>query len=141
HDLVRESAGDGNDTIRSTVSYTLPIFVENLILLGTGPISGTGNNLNNRLTGNGAKNVRDARGGADRMTGLAGDDTYIVDNAGDVVVEAPGGGTDTARSSTTYQLSNNVEVLVLTGTAAINGVGNSIDNTMTGNANNNVLTG
>jgi Ca2+-binding RTX toxin-like protein len=140
-DVVLESAGDGNDTIRSTVSYTLPIFVENLILLGTGPISGTGNNLNNRLTGNGAKNVLDGRGGADRMTGLAGDDTYIVDNAGDVVVEAPGGGTDTVRSSTTYQLSNNVEVLVLTGTAAINGVGNSIDNTMTGNANNNVLTG
>ena len=140
-DEVLESAGDGIDTIKSTVSYQLPIFVENLTLLGTGAINATGNGLNNRLTGNVASNLLNGRIGADRMTGLSGDDTYFVDAAGDVVVESPGGGDDTVRSSVTYQLSNNVEALLLIGTDAINGVGNGLANAMTGNASSNVLNG
>lgn len=79
--------------------------------------------------------------GADRMEGGAGNDTYSVDDAGDAVVEAAGGGTDTVRSSINQTLAANVENLTLTGTAAINGAGNSAANIIIGNAAANVLDG
>ena len=45
------------------------------------------------------------------MTGLAGNDTYVVDAAGDVVNEAAGGGTDTVRTNlATYTLGTNVRI-------------------------------
>ena len=62
------------------------------------------------------------------MTGGAGNDTYAVDNAGDVVVEASGEGADTVSSSVTYTLAANVEDLVLTGSANLNGTGNTLAN-------------
>lgn len=43
--------------------------------------------------------VIDGRGGADTMAGGQGDDTYIVDNVGDQVIELAGGGIDLVRSS------------------------------------------
>jgi len=75
------------------------------------------------------------------MIGGAGNDTYVVDNTGDVVTENPGGDTDTVQSSITYSLGANVENLTLTGTANINGTGNTNDNVITGNSGNNVLAG
>jgi Ca2+-binding RTX toxin-like protein len=140
-DEVLESAGDGNDTIRSPVTYTLPIFVENLILTGTAAIKGTGNTLDNRLTGNGGNNTLDGKTGSDTMLGKAGDDLYIVDVSGDVASEAADRGTDTVQSSATYRLRRNVENLVLKGDAAINGEGNEHDNAITGNSAANVLEG
>ncbi|WP_414473404.1 right-handed parallel beta-helix repeat-containing protein [Microvirga sp. M2] len=78
--------------------------------------------------------------GADIMHGLAGNDTYIVDHSGDVVVEQAGGGADDlVRSSITYTLTANVEHLTLTGTKAINGYGNALNNRITGNSANNVI--
>ena len=75
------------------------------------------------------------------MIGGIGNDTYVVDNAGDVVTENANEGTDTVQSAVTYTLGANVENLTLTGAAAINGTGNALDNVLTGNSANNVLTG
>ena len=49
--------------------------------------------------------------------------------------------TDTIQSSTTLTLPTGVENLQLTGTAAINGTGNTGDNVLTGNSANNILAG
>lgn len=140
-DQVLEAAGDGNDTIRSVVTYTLPIFVENLVLTGVNAINGKGNNLDNRLTGNGARNILNGVTGEDRLTGKDGNDIYIVNSSGDIVVEGVGQGNDTVRSSVTHTLRPNVENLSLTGTAVTSGNGNELHNVITGNSAANVLTG
>jgi Ca2+-binding RTX toxin-like protein len=140
-DRVSEAANAGTDSIFSSVSYTLPNNVENLALTGNLAINGTGNSLNNTLTGNSAANTLNGGGGADSMQGGAGNDTYIVDNAADVVAEAAVEGIDLVQSSVTYSLSANVENLTLTGSAAINGAGNALDNLLIGNSAANTLTG
>ncbi|MCB1660082.1 MAG: hypothetical protein KDI39_17820, partial [Pseudomonadales bacterium] len=55
--------------------------------------------------------------------------------------EAGGGGTDTVLSSISYTLPNNIENLILTGSADINGTGNSLNNVLQGNSGNNKLEG
>ncbi len=122
----------GIDLVRSSITYTLTANVENLTLTGTDAIDGTGNALGNVIIGNAAANV---------MAGLGGDDSYVVDNAGDVVNEAADGGLDSVASSITYTLSDHVENLTLTGTAVIDGTGNALANTFWGNAANNMFTG
>ena len=75
------------------------------------------------------------------MRGGLGDDTYVVDNAGDRAEEAASAGTDTVQSSITYTLGNNLENLTLTGSGVINGTGNTLNNVITGNGVANVLDG
>ena len=75
------------------------------------------------------------------MIGGAGNDTYIVDDAGDVVLESAGAGTDAVLASVTFAVPANVENLTLTGAAATNGSGNSAANTLVGNAADNTLDG
>ena len=138
-DVVTEGLNAGTDTVQSSIAYTLGANVENLVLTGTGVINGTGNTQNNSLTGNAANNVLNGSTGADTMAGGLGNDTYIVDNTSDVVSEGLNAGTDTVQSSVTYTLGANLENLILTGTAAINGTGNTQNNSLTGNAANNIL--
>jgi Ca2+-binding RTX toxin-like protein len=75
------------------------------------------------------------------VSGGAGNDTFTVTNATDVIVEAANAGIDTVNASVTYTLGDNLENLNLTGTAAINGTGNALNNVIVGNAANNVLNG
>lgn len=149
-DVVREYLNEGTDQVNSSVSYTLPLNIENLLLIGTQAINGTGNDLDNIITGNSAANhlnggdghdTINGREGADTMSGGAGFDSYIVDNAGDTITENFDAGTDKVSSSVTYVLPLNVENLLLTGAAVINGTGNNLSNTLTGNSANNQLNG
>jgi Ca2+-binding RTX toxin-like protein len=79
--------------------------------------------------------------GIDKMYGGLGNDTYFVDQVGDKVIELAGQGIDTVNASISYILTANVENLLQTGTAAINGTGNALANTLSGNSGNNVLSG
>jgi VCBS repeat-containing protein len=122
-DVIVEAANGGTDTINSSVSYTLGANVENLTLTGSAAIDGTGNNLNNVITGNNAANI---------LTGGLGNDTYYVDNAGDVVIENSGEGNDTVVTAlASYTLGANVENLTLTRWAGSSSTGNALDNVIT----------
>lgn len=77
----------------------------------------------------------------DVLEGGAGDDSYIVYSASDQVIENANEGIDTVRSSVTLAVADNVENLNLTGSAAINGIGNELGNQLTGNSGRNVLVG
>ena len=75
------------------------------------------------------------------MVGGAGNDIYVVDNAGDTSTEAPATAPTRCRASVSYTLGAKVENLTLTGSAHINGTGNGDANTITGNSGNNMLDG
>ncbi|MEG4859558.1 calcium-binding protein, partial [Microcoleus sp. K1-B1] len=79
--------------------------------------------------------------GLDQLRGGLGNDIFVVDNVGDVVTELPAQGTDLVESGITHTLRPNVENLTLTGTALINGTGNTLANVITGNTANNTLNG
>ncbi|MBK8115746.1 MAG: calcium-binding protein [Candidatus Accumulibacter sp.] len=64
-----------------------------------------------------------------------------MDNAGDTVAEAKNAGTDKVYSSVSFTLGANVENLELTGAGNINGTGNTLNNTLLGNAGANTLNG
>jgi Ca2+-binding RTX toxin-like protein len=140
-DQVVEAANGGRDLVFSSVNWTLGFSVNDLVLTGTANLTGTGNNLDNRLTGNAGANTLDGGTDADTMWGGLGDDTYIVDNAGDLVLEELGQGIDTVRSSVSWILWKPLENLVLTGIANINGEGSDVANRMTGNVGANLLQG
>ena len=141
-DVVSEgSVAWGTDTVQASVSYSLGANLENLTLTGAGNINATGNALGNALVGTTGNNILDGGAGADAMSGGTGNDTYVVDNVGDTVTEGAGAGTDLVQSSIDYALGLNLENLLLTGVAAINGTGNSVANLITGNAGNNLLSG
>ena len=139
-DTVIEAAGEGTDTVRTTVSLTLFDNTEDLVLLGSASINGTGNALRNTITGNSAANVLDGAAGVDTLIGGGGNDTYVT-NGADSIVEQLGEGTDLVRSSGSYTLASNVENLTLTGTANIDGTGNGLGNVLTGNTGANDLFG
>ena len=141
-DTITEAANSGTDTVRSLVSYILGSNLENLTLIGTSAINGTGNSSNNTLTGNAANNTLNGAGGKDTLIGGAGNDTYIVDSTTDTIIEYTNGGpTDTVQSSVSYTLGAYLNNLTLTGTSAINGTGNIENNTISGNGVANILNG
>ncbi|WP_418889614.1 M10 family metallopeptidase C-terminal domain-containing protein [Rhizobium laguerreae] len=153
-DSVAENAAAGTDTVKTVLaSYTLDVNVENLIYIGIGTaaFAGTGNDLDNVITGAAAadtlsggdgNDTLNGGAGADSLIGGAGDDTYIVDNAGDSVAENADEGTDTVKTVlASYTLGVNVENLTYAGTAAFVGTGNSLANTITGGVGNDTLNG
>jgi len=141
-DRALEFAGQGTDTVESSIQHTLLANVENLVLTGSANINGGGNGLDNVLTGNSGRNLLNGLGGADTMNGGDGNDTYIVDNLGDQVVEAsPAGGIDKVQSSVSFTLGDNIERLYLTGSGNIDAFGNALANAINGNNGANRLDG
>jgi Tol biopolymer transport system component len=203
-DVVNEAVSSGNDTVQSTVSFSLAalINVENVTLLGLSDLAATGNAGDNILAGNAGDNVLDGGEGSDTVSycnagaavevslvagefqrtgfgddtlvsienltgsryddtligndennvldggqgfdlliGLGGDDSYVVDSAGDRVIEAADDGIDAVFSAVSLILADNVEQLTLTGSANLVGYGNALNNLLIGNAGRNLLDG
>ena len=180
-DTVSENAGEGNDTIYSSVTVTAAqtASIETINLTGTANIGATGDGGDNTINGNSGDNtldggagndtlngndgndtllggagndtlnggtgndVLDGGTGADNMTGGVGDDTYYIDNPGDVVNENVGEGNDTINSSISLTAAQtaNIETINLTGSANINAAGDANANTINGNAGDNTLDG
>ncbi len=133
-------------TATSAVTVDLSVAVaQNTVGAGTDTLLNfenlTGSSFNDTLTGDGNANVINGGLGNDTLAGGLGNDTYIVNATGDVLSEALNAGIDTVQSSVSYGLAANLENLTLTGSAAINGTGNALANTIVGNAANNVLNG
>ncbi|RUM02158.1 calcium-binding protein [Rhizobium chutanense] len=151
--IVDESQGGGTDTVMSSISFSLKDTahaignIENLTLTGAANINGTGNALANVLVGNSGNNILDGSTGADRMAGHAGNDTYVIDNAGDFADEAVASGKDTVKASTSFSLADlqrtagTIENLTLTGTANLSATGNNTANVLTGNDGSNTING
>nr|WP_308937254.1 calcium-binding protein [Duganella sp. 1411] len=156
-DVVVENAGEGVDLVQVALTaagtYALAANVENATVTAAASLAVNlnGNDLDNILTGNAAANTLtggagndtlDGAAGSDVLKGGTGDDTYVVADAGDTVTELAGEGTDTVRTSlATYTLTANVENLGYTGTAALTGTGNALDNVITGGNAGNKLDG
>ena len=145
-DVVVEAAGGGTDTVgRPWASYTLGANLENLTYTGAGSFVGTGNSLANVITGGVGNDTLDGganAAGVDTLIGGTGNDTYVVNNAGDVVTEAAGAGTDTEKTAlASLTLAANVENLTYTGAGAFAGTGNTLANVITGGAGNDTLNG
>lgn len=144
------------DHVYSSVSYNLPFEVEWLTLTGHAAINGSGgawlygndaaNVLSNagELHGEGGDDTLGGAPGYEKMYGGAGNDTYLVDDSPEdlFLTELPGEGIDTVRASISIaSLAANVEKLILAGTGPLNGAGNGLDNSITGNSGNNFLEG
>jgi hypothetical protein len=141
-DIITENAGEGIDTIQSSVTYTIASLanIENLTLTGSSVINGTGNAANNILIGNSANNTLNGSDGNDTLNGGAGNDSLIGGNGNDY--------------ADYYSSTASVTVNLVTGTAS-DGLGgtdtlsqienvqgsNTAGDNLTGDANNNTLYG
>ncbi|WP_232346439.1 calcium-binding protein [Cupriavidus sp. USMAA2-4] len=96
---------------------------------------------NDTLVGGLGNDYLDGGAGADYMEGGQGNDTYVVNSVNDVILEQRGEGYDTVISSANYILNANIEELRLVEGYNIHGTGNSLDNRIIGNSQDNILDG
>jgi Ca2+-binding RTX toxin-like protein len=120
--------GSGNDTLKGEGG-------QDALYGGDGWDKLYGGSGNDFLNGSDGSDYLNGGSGIDTMYGGRGNDSYRVDSTGDTVVEYAdqdyvngGSGLDVVTSSLSYTLSDNVEWLVLEGSSAINGTGNSLNN-------------
>ena len=99
----------------------------------------TGADGSDTLVGDAGNDTLDGGDGGDSMDGGVGDDTYVVSEGGEIITDASG--VDTVQSSVGITLGSDIEHLTLTGSAAINGLGNENNNFITGNAADNGIGG
>ncbi|MEM9059696.1 MAG: right-handed parallel beta-helix repeat-containing protein [Pseudomonadota bacterium] len=154
-----ERDNHGYDRVYTTVDYTLSEHVEGLSARGSADLRLTGNQANNWLTGNGGDNAIRGNAGSDRligrdgsdwldggtggdvMQGGAGDDSYVVDDPRDLILERAGEGHDRVYSSVDYDLDAFIEVAGVRGPAGLSINGNSLNNWITGGTGNDRLSG
>ncbi len=92
-DTTIEASGQGTDTVRASVTFTLAANIENLIQEGSANIDGTGNSLANAITGNVGNNTLDGGAGDDVIKAGNGNDVLIGGTGSDILVG--GAGADT----------------------------------------------
>lgn len=167
-DVIVEAANGGTDVVQASIGYVLAAGLENLLLIGADAIDGTGNAANNLIVGNDAHNLLQGLDGADVLNGAGGDDElqggagndtldggtgadvlvggdgydiYFVDQSDDMIIETATGGLDKVYAGADYILADNLEHLSLSGSGDIDGGGNAVGNTLTGNIGANGLFG
>ncbi|WP_269471947.1 hypothetical protein [Asticcacaulis excentricus] len=139
-DLLNTNAGEALGDRMSNIEAVWGSDFADTIVHAFGAIYGFGGD--DRLTAYSGDEYIDGGTGADTLIGGAGNDTYVVDNVGDVVIEADlQGANDLVLASINYTLGESVENLTLTGTADLSGIGNVKANILRGNAGNNSLRG
>jgi len=139
-----------SDTLQSAITRTLPNNVENLRLIGTNNINGTGNAGDNKITGNSGDNI---------LAGANGNDIYCFNAStplgSDTIQETTTGGIDTLDFTgtntavrvnlgvTTNQtvVTNNLKLTFSANNTIENIIGDSGNDRLTGNSLNNTLTG
>lgn len=89
-DLIEEYAGEGTDSVKSSVSYTLPGNVEKLTLTGSADIYAIGSVDNNTLTGNRGNNLLMGEDGKDTLKGNDGDDVLHGGTGSDLLTGGTG---------------------------------------------------
>lgn len=129
-DVIKVNAGVQNETVIADVSYSLPAYVQNLTVTGSG-LTAIGNNLNNILT---------SLGGPNTLVGGAGVDTFYVNNVGDKVVAPPNQGQDKIIATVSYALPNNVQNLTVKG-SGLTATGNALNDSLTSLGGANTLVG
>jgi Ca2+-binding RTX toxin-like protein len=126
--------GDGSDWVKGGLGA-------DLVHGGGGDDDMDGGEGDDDLDGGDGDDHLDGGVGGDLMAGGAGNDTYVIDDDLDEVSELADEGTDSVESDVDCVLVANVENLVLSGTAAIDGIGNSQGNRAEGNSGKNVIEG
>jgi Ca2+-binding RTX toxin-like protein len=86
NDSITELWGEGTDLVKSSVNWTLGANLENLTLIGTSILSGTGNTLDNVMIANSAGSTLDGGDGNDTLTGGIGNDTLFGGHGNDSLV-------------------------------------------------------
>lgn len=108
--------------------------------IGNWLFGGTGSDVILGLDGNDV--ISGGTGAANEIHGGAGDDTYIVETAGDTIIEYAGEGVDTVETALgQLSIAVNIENLFYTGSQNFVGIGNSGNNVIGGGAGSDVLLG
>ncbi len=138
------------DTLQSSITRTLPNNVENLRLIGSNNINGTGNAGDNKITGNSGNNI---------LAGANGNDIYCFNAstqlASDTIQETTTGGIDTldftgtntavrvnlGTTAVQTAVTNNLKLTFSANNTIENIISDSGNDRLTGNSLNNTLTG
>ncbi|MBR0869585.1 calcium-binding protein, partial [Bradyrhizobium tropiciagri] len=148
-----EQPNEGYDTLYTSATYVLlAANIEKLVFTGTADFIGMGNAGDNWIQGGigndyligfGGNDILYGAGGlGNALQGGTGDDTYIVENPGDTLIEFANEGHDTVLTTLTQMtLRDNIEDLRYSGTGNFSGTGNDLDNFIQGNVGNDHLVG
>ncbi len=138
-DVVQNGSTTNSDTIQAAVSYVLPTHVNTLVLTGSAALTGSGNAGADLIVANAGNDTLTAGSGVATLVGGPGSDLFVLNNTADVVQDAYSSGNNTIESSASTSVAANVNTLLLSGTAALTGTGNSGNDLLEANSGNDTL--